>query len=148
MFTLKNAYFNKLTREFYLNIKLNKNISNGSKSLMRNYNFDKAKKLSLLNSNLFDKRTFSDNNNNNLLVKDLQQQQIKNYTTFTDKTANSATHTTASSSSATPDLVIERNYGGIVELKLNRSQGKNSLSKKLLSEVVYFSSKIIIQEFF
>jgi hypothetical protein len=137
MFTLKNAYFNKLTREFYLNIKLNKHFSNGSKSLMRNYNFDKAKKLSLLNSNLFDKRTFSDNNNNNLLVKDLQQQQIKYYTTFTDKTANSATHTTTSSSSATPDLVIERNYGGIVELKLNRSQGKNSLSKKLLSEVVF-----------
>jgi hypothetical protein len=132
MFTLKNANFIKLTREFYLNIKLSKNFSAGSKSLLRNYNLNKAKNLSILNSNLFQKRNIL---NNNLQQIEQQQQQIKYYTSFTDKTSNVATHTTTSP--ATPDLVIERNYGGIVELKLNRSQGKNSLSKKLLSEVIY-----------
>jgi hypothetical protein len=129
MFALKNAYFNKLIREFYLNIKLNKHFSNGSKFLIRNYNLGETKKFSILNKNILEKNCYLTNN----LKQNIKQEQIKYYTSFTDKTTSSVTHTTTS---ATPDLLIDRNFDGIVELKLNRTQGKNSLSKKLLSEVI------------
>lgn len=56
-----------------------------------------------------------------------------------NQSTNNPTSTVSSegsTSSSSPELIVEHLNEGIVEIQLNRIQGKNSLSKKLLFEVI------------
>ena len=57
---------------------------------------------------------------------------------FSSKSSSSSSIVEPSAyAKTTPEIIIENLNEGIVELQLNRLQGKNSLNKKILFEVLY-----------
>jgi hypothetical protein len=52
--------------------------------------------------------------------------------------ASTLKDTNAKGTETAPELIVQHHNEGIVEVQLNRVEGKNSLSKRLLFEVLYF----------
>jgi hypothetical protein len=66
---------------------------------------------------------------------------VRSIASSSSQSSGDGSNSGQSSSSPSSELSIEHHLNeGIVEVQLNRPQGKNSLSKRLLSEVRQFSS--------
>ena len=116
----------------------NRNLSVFNCFLRRNSSIESLKK-KLTNNNK--------NLNNSIFYNNRFVRAISNQTTSDEKFSGENFSSKSSSSSSivepsayaktTPEIIIENLNEGIVELQLNRLQGKNSLNKKILFEVLY-----------